>query len=356
MTMPDVTVMGGGVFGLAIAFACARRGAAVRLCEKRRIGAGASGGLVGALAPYTPENWTPAKQFQFESLCMAEGFWRDVAETGGHDPGYLRGGRLQPLADERAIARAELRTAQAAELWQERASWQVVRLADTPFAVAPLHIASATGLAVHDTLSARLNPRGALTSLATALRALGAEILEGTPSPPPARGPVVWATGWEGLAELSGALGREVGGGVKGQAITLRNAARRAPQIFAEGLHIVPHDDGTVAIGSTSERSFDTPDRTDGQLDALLERARTLCPALKNAPEAARWAGVRPRAVHRNPIIDAWPGRAGHFIANGGFKIGFGLAPKVAETMASLVLDGENAAPAGFRLPPGGPA
>ena len=69
--------MGGGIFGLSVAFACARRGAAVTLIERHRIGAGASGGIVGALAPHVPENWNPKKQVQFDSLVMAEAFGRE---------------------------------------------------------------------------------------------------------------------------------------------------------------------------------------------------------------------------------------------------------------------------------------
>ena len=49
MTRVDLTVRGGGIFGLSIAFACARRGARVRLVETAAIGAGCSGGVVGAL-------------------------------------------------------------------------------------------------------------------------------------------------------------------------------------------------------------------------------------------------------------------------------------------------------------------
>jgi glycine/D-amino acid oxidase-like deaminating enzyme len=37
-------------------------------------------------------------------------------------------------------------------------------------------------------------------------------------------------------------------------------------------------------------------------------------------------------------------------VANGGFKIGFGMAPKVAEVMADLVLEGREGVPQGFRL------
>jgi len=85
-----------------------------------------------------------------------------------------------------------------------------------------------------------------------------------------------------------------------------------------------------------------------------LALAATLClaalPALAGAPVRARWAGVRPRAKSRAPLLGAWPGRPGQFVANGGFKIGFGMAPKVAQVMIDLVLDGKDAIPAGFRL------
>jgi glycine/D-amino acid oxidase-like deaminating enzyme len=49
-------------------------------------------------------------------------------------------------------------------------------------------------------------------------------------------------------------------------------------------------------------------------------------------------------------MLGTWPGRPGHFVANGGFKIGFGMAPKVAETMARLLLDNVDEIPPGFRV------
>ncbi len=56
------------------------------------------------------------------------------------------------------------------------------------------------------------------------------------------------------------------------------------------------------------------------------------------------------RGRSRAPMLGAWPGRDGEFIANGGFKIGFGMAPKVAEVMADLVLEGVDAIPGEFRV------
>ncbi|MBL3566941.1 FAD-dependent oxidoreductase, partial [Rhodovulum sulfidophilum] len=64
MARVDVTVMGAGVFGLSSAYACARRGARVRVVEWSHPGAGASGTPVGALSPHVPEQWNPKKQFR----------------------------------------------------------------------------------------------------------------------------------------------------------------------------------------------------------------------------------------------------------------------------------------------------
>ncbi len=345
--MAEITVMGGGIFGLALAFTCLERGAGVRLIEKRGIGAGSSGGMLGALAPHVPERWNEKKQFQLESLLMAQPYWQRVERISGRSSGYGRTGRLQPINNRHALEMAHARASEAAHLWQGKARWQVIHR-ETAGAWAP---DSATGWLIHDTLSARLHPRFALAALAGAIEALGGEIREGR-EPPEDAGAVVWATGHEGLGELSQAIGRRIGDGVKGQAALLRLGGVRAdsPQIFADGLHVVPHANGSVAVGSTSERAFDEPSRCDDRLEDLIRRAREAVPALRAAQVIERWAGVRPRAASRAPLLGRWPGREGHFVMNGGFKIGFGMAPKLAEVMADLVLEGRDRIPGEFRL------
>lgn len=343
--MAGIVVMGAGILGLSAAFTLARRGARVMVIERAAPGAGCSGGLVGALAPHVPENWNPKKQFQLESLLMAASFWANVAQVAGRDPGYARRGRLQPLADAAAVARAQERAALAATLWQGQAEWCVVPIDER----GGMQLHSPTGLAVFDTLTARIAPRPALAALVAALTALGVSLRQGTEAPPGADA-VIWSTGVAGLAALGHDLNRKMGAPVKGQAATLRGDWRDAPQLFVEGLHIVPHGDGTVAIGSTSERDFGAAETTDAQLEALIARARSLCPDLADAPVVERWAGLRPRAPSRAPMLGPWPGRAGHFVLNGGFKIGFGMAPKLAALTADLVLEGSAAIPDGFRV------
>lgn len=342
MTMPDVTVRGAGIFGLSIAWACVSRGARVQVIDPNGPGSGSSGGVVGALAPHTPENWNSKKAFQLESLLMAETFWDQVEQTGGVLSGFGRTGRIQPVPDAKALDLARARETGARTLWPDPAVWSVVQ---EQKAWAP---ESPTGYYIHDTLSARLHPRQACLALAAAITARGGSIsTEGAD-----QGQVIWAAGVQGLQRLNGELGKLVGGAVKGQAAVLRlrhPPMADAPQIFADTVHIVPHADGSIAIGSTSERDFDDPAGTDAQLDALVARAIAAVPALEGAEIAQRWAGLRPRVRSRAPMIGPHPLHPNQFIANGGFKIGFGMAPKISQVMADLVLEGIDNVPSEFR-------
>ncbi len=341
MSTQEITVLGGGVFGLSVAWACLQRGAKVRVIERRAIGAGASGGIVGALAPHTPENWNDKKQFQFDSLILSRNWWPEIEAASGLPSGYLRTGRTQPVMDDKGLELAHRRADGAQTLWQGKATWQVTQTTDTTW-----QPHSPTGWLIHDTLSAHIHPRLAVRSLAKAIENEGGEIIIGAAQP---RGTVVHATGYEGLVDLSAKLDQPFGNGVKGQAILLDHDAQGQPQLFADALHIVPHADGTTAIGSTSEREFDAPNTTDAQLDDVHQRALKAFPVLQSAKVLSRWAGVRPRAKSRAPMLGRHPLYDRDFIANGGFKIGFGMAPKVGQVMADLILDGRDQIPDSFK-------
>jgi glycine oxidase len=338
----DLTIRGAGIFGLSIAWVAVERGAKVQVIDPFGPAAGSSGGVVGALAPHAPEHWNPKKAFQLDSLLMAQAFWAKVEAASGVSSGYARNGRLQPIADDHALILARKRGQTAGELWQDHARWEVIPATEEDW-----QPHSPAGFVIRDTLSALVHPRQACQALVAALAAKSVKIQsEGSDA-----GNVLWATGIAGLEELTAQHSRSMGGGVKGQAALLEYDARGLPQLFAGGIHVIPHSDGTVAIGSTSERDFTSGTQTDAMLDDVIAQARAALPVLADAPVLERWAGVRPRARSRAPMLGAWPDRPHHFIANGGFKIGFGMAPKIAHVMTDLLLEGRDFdIPEGFRV------
>jgi glycine oxidase len=100
--------------------------------------------------------------------------------------------------------------------------------------------------------------------------------------------------------------------------------------IFRDGLYIVPHRGGHVAVGSTSENQFGDPLSTDNLLEVLLESVRAMVPVLARSEVVERWAGLRPKAIDRDPMVGAHPDHPSLIALTGGFKITFGLAHRLA--------------------------
>lgn len=354
----DVVVIGAGVFGLWTALWAARRGLSVAVVEGRRAGAGASGGLLGALTPHRPTGWRALKAFQLEALLGMEAAVAGLEAETGVGVGYRRTGRIVPLGDAEARLRAEQDAEAARERWGGAATFRVEDGPAREIAGALDGQAFAAGAAV-DTLSASVDPRRLMAALATAVRRRGA-LHEGWPVAEidPARGRVsgprgmlsgghvVIAAGWEG-APLLRASGAAEGRPVKGQAALLSARLPEAmPVLHGRGLFVVRHGPERVAVGSTSEPGrWDTA--TDGALDELLGRAGQLCPPLGRAPVLERWAGVRPRPPGREPVVGRLPGQARVWVATGGYKIGLGLAHLAGEALAAAIADD----PAGPAIP-----
>ena len=95
--MVDLLIVGGGIMGLWAAVMADRAGLKTVLVERDRIGAGASGGVLGALMPYMPDRWDVKKQFQFDALVTLEQEIAGLEAQTGMSAGYRRSGRLMPL-------------------------------------------------------------------------------------------------------------------------------------------------------------------------------------------------------------------------------------------------------------------
>ena len=344
---PSVVIVGGGIFGLTTAWFCAARGMSVTIVERDRIGSGASGGIMGTLSPNVPETWSDKKQFQLDALLTAGEFWHEVENTSGIPTGYGRIGRLIPIPDERALNHAKIREADAVKLWRGHAEWNVTD--GSEFRHLITQSAAPSGV-IHENLSARIAPRAACASLAKALTIKGVTIREKwlvtDIRPNRVTGPrgnltadeIVISAGVESFALLIPYIGADKGLGVKGQSALLSGVQLTgAPQIYADGVYIIPHDDGTVAIGSTSENSWQDAYSTDEKLDTLIAKSRAICPPLTAASVVERWANLRPRGKKPDPMLGPVPGHTGINVATGGFKIGFGIAHTCGEHVAAML-------------------
>jgi len=348
---PDIAVIGGGIVGLWCADKAARRGAHVLLIEKRTIAAGASGGMLGALMPHQPTGWNAKKQFQLDGLLsLPERVAALEAETG-FSCGYARTGRLMPIGHAEKRRQSAQWADGAGVHWPDGFVWTVEDASPAPGWMAD---AALTHGVNYDTLSARIDPRRLTAALRAALEvnrqvtirenievtrigADGALTLHGGETITP--GATIIAAGTGTFALVDPENPARIGRGVKGQGALLDPATPidpASPILYDKGVYVIAHGNGRIAVGSTSEDSFDAPDTTDEKLDAIVAQAILICPALEGARIIDRWAGVRPRAEGREPLIGPLPGAQNVILATGGFKISFAIAHLMADAAAGF--------------------
>ena len=102
--MARTIIVGGGVYGTAIAWGLASRGVEVQLLEAQTVASGASGGpgRRGVRANYRDHRELPL-------MARAREIWPGLHETLGTDPLFERTGHLMLIERERDLANAEAR-------------------------------------------------------------------------------------------------------------------------------------------------------------------------------------------------------------------------------------------------------
>ena len=357
-TNPDVVIIGAGVVGLWCARKAMQSGLSVVIIDKQQTGQGASGGILGALMPHRPVNWTETQAFQLDALLSLETEIARLEVETGLSCGYSRCGRIMPINSETFLTEHEQ--------WQagSRQRWPAMSLSGEPICWDIVHGVSRPGWPQlksayvaysFDTMSARINPRGLLKTLAFAIRheavivencrvesisETGRVFLANGTSLSPGR--VIVAAGHESFRLLLPALKCQLGWGVKGQAIMLRpsgNVFVNKPIIYSGGTYVISHEDGLVAVGSTSSKTYEDDGVNELVSHQLMQRASELCPALAGAAIVEQWAGIRPRAAGRDPVVGRLPNAPNIVVASGGFRITLGIAHKMADAALALVRD-----------------
>lgn len=351
----DLIVIGGGVIGAWTAYKAGKKGLKTLLVDAQKLGAGASGGLLGALMPHMPERWDGKKQFQFEAL---EDLPQEIAllqsETGT-DCGFNRCGRLAPIMNETKRGQMLGHGANVDEFWHGKYQWKII---DKPFVKDwPEADMASCGL-VYDSLSARINPRGLIDALRNAISSdEKITLLEGVAlqsydakkrqvvlsnHDTVSFSHIVLAAGvqtFDFIAPELKVASLALGKPIKGQAAMLSaDIDPDWPIVFDNGVYVISHGNGKVAVGSTSELEYSHPYATDEKIDDIIARAKSLCPLIKDAPVVEKWAGLRPRAAGRDPLIDVMPDHQNVIVSTSGFKITFGVAHKMADVAIENIL------------------
>ena len=350
----DLAIVGAGAFGLSIAREFANAGYSVVVVEQNNIGSGASGGNLGALMPHMPARWDPNKEFQFKALATLSDYIHELETETGYSVGYRRVGRLIPLFSDHMLRHSEERAKESQIHWNTNETGFEYQVLEN-FPISEWMAPTASPLAyAYDSFAARLLPWRYVKALHKSIESK-CTILEQTKALKiaPSLGEIVivesndiikadrivLAAGFESfriLEELGCPL---LGVGIKGQSVLLRGQTPdEMPIIFDDGVFIVPHFDGTVAIGSSSIENW--TDQTKPELEKLdfFERAKKICTPLRDMEVIAHWANVRPKCFERDPLIGLVPGFENFFVATGGFKIGLGLVHHLATALFEIMM------------------
>lgn len=379
----DVAVVGGGVIGLAVARALARRGLSVTLVESRQPGAEASSAAAGMLAPQAEAD--DPDEF-FDLLCASRDMYPDfaaaLAEESGVDVELDQTGTLYLALDEHDEAELERRHA-----WQSKAGLAVELL--TPEEVRALEpaLSPRVRLALRFPRDWQVENRRLVRALAaSALRAgvrvltqteargvrvvggrvAGVETSRGTLS----AGAVALAAGaWASRVPLleAGRDGRDARTRgfehprvepVRGQMLCFEHAAVEMPALrhvaYSPRGYLVPRRDGRLLAGSTTEHAGFDCSLTAGGVHAVAAHALELAPAVAGLRLAGAWAGLRPKADDDWPVLGESAEVKSLFYATGHYRNGILLAPLTGALLAEVIVN--RAAPPPPLLAPFSPA
>ena len=348
----NVTVVGAGIVGCAVAYELASRGARVRIVDPRGVGHGATRASAGVLAPYIEGHAESLLRLTTCSLAQYDRFIDRLRADSHRDIEYRRIGTLQVAlaaheANQLADAARRLAGARVDHRLFSHDEVRRVEPALTPAVTAalliPQHAYVGVGM-VMAALEDALSGHGVRVEAASVQRVestnRGVHIV--TSSEVHDADALVLAAGsWSGGVEMSPAIPPPVRP-VRGQLVHLRFPESPVGHIIwgAHG-YLVPWRDGSVLVGATSEDVGFDENATAAGVQMLLERARELLPAAESARFDAVRVGLRPATADELPVIGASSRMRGVYYATGHYRNGVLLAPLTASMVADLVLAGQ---------------
>jgi len=395
--LPSVTVIGGGVIGLCLAWELARRGASVTVIDRGRMGAatslGNTGWVVPALSAPIAAPGSVKQGLQLISrrdnpfyikprLSPALAQWL-VSFVRSARPDRFRAGTDAILAvNRRTLERYDALRADGVEFEMHDGGLLFLCLSDaalnvteqrfaklgysgeierlTASAVAALEpsVAARVVGALHVKPERFIRPETLSRGLIDALGALNVRLVEDRAVTALRRAGGGWRVHTDGdefrtdrVVISAGIWSREIAAPLglklplqagKGYSVTARGTGvppRRAA-FFVEAMIGASPYDGAVRLAGMLELSGMDQSLKRRRLDAVYQAARRYLSGWEPGRAELEWAGLRPMTPDGLPIVGAIPGQPGAFIATGHGMVGVTLAPATAALLAPLVLTG----------------
>lgn len=347
--MPDVIVIGGGIYGCALGYYLRGEGRSVTVLERHGVGHEGSGRNTGGVRQQgRVRAETP---LAMEAIAM----WPHLDAELGAATEYTRRGNLLIGGTDEQIARIESR------LVRQRGFDLDSRVIDGAELrrLCPI-VGPHAKAALYCPTDGHANPLLSTLAYAGAARRRGAEILEGVP----AQGLERTAAGWRvrtprGSLEAEAVINVAGPGAVEvcnwaGFSLPILNArvqtmvTERLPPIFDQ---FVQDWDTKTFTRQTRTGNIVYGDLTEdyvlsGHQVFASDCVRATRAAIEAFPSFAEltviraWGGVLDVSLDQMPIIGEVPGRPGLFVAAGSSGHGFGIAPAAAKLLASWVARG----------------
>lgn len=328
-----ITVVGGGLVGLATALRLADRGHEVTLQDPAPA-SGATHHAGGMLAPVAEVVYRQEALFplMLRSAELYPGLLEVVGKHTDLPTGHRTEGTLVVAADRAdATHLAELTDYQAQHsMTAERLPLRQARSLEP--ALSP-QLAGA----VHIPGDHQVNPRMFATALLDALDNLGVRIVREHAAELPA-GRVILANGLGAAALHPGLQLRPVYGDILRLGVPehLQPLLTRVVRGFVEDrpVYLIPRTDGTLAIGATS-REDDRPVPRTGAVHDLLRDATRLVPGIEECDFLEATTGARPGTPDDLPYL----GRVNEhlIVSTGYFRHGILLTALAADVAVHLV-------------------
>jgi glycine oxidase len=355
MAARDVTIVGGGVIGCAIAYYLTDAGVRVTIVERGEVGGEASGASAGILAPLE----LSVGQGPLLNLCLAgmqlhPSLADSLREQTDIDVEYLRSGILRvALSKEEADdlrALVERQQPRGVMQWVDAEALRRLepRLGAVRGGVYSPHLHQVNAHRLTQALAQAAVARGATLRQGVTVtgfmtngpRVSGVRTDDGRMT----AGQVILAAG-----SWTAALGRRLGvtlpvKPMRGQMLAFPNFSSPLRHILfdQDGDYLAPKANGFLFVGSTVEDVGFRKNTTAKGLAGLRRMAASLVPSLAYAEVASDWAGLRPGSPDDQPILGPVPGWEGLSVASGHFRKGILLAPITGRLMAQWLTQGKS--------------